>query len=420
MSRVRQAVGQDRAYPFPVSVYLDHAATTPVRGTAVDAWREATLAGGNPSSLHGPGRSARRVLEESRESLARALGVGPSEVVMTAGGTEADNLGIKGLFAARHREDARRVRVLASPVEHHAVLDCVEWLAAEREAHVDWLPVDSRGLVDVGAASRLLSEDPGSVALLACMWANNEVGTVQPVRALVDAAHAHGVPVHVDAVQGLGWLGTGLTDLADLGADTVAVSGHKLGAPVGSGALLVRRGVPLEAVVHGGGQERGVRSGTVDTAAAAALAVAVSEAVAEQAEQAPRVRALRDRLAAGVLALDPAAVVRGAALDVPGARLPGNLHVTFTGCEGDSLLYLFDAEGVAVSTGSACRAGVPEPSHVLFAMGVPPDEARGALRFSFGRTSTDADVDRVLEVLPGILRRARAAAARVSGTAVAS
>jgi cysteine desulfurase len=398
-------------------VYLDHAATTPVRDTAVDAWRRVTLAGGNPSSLHGPGRAARRMLEESRETLARALGVGPSEVVMTAGGTEADNLAVKGLFAARRREDPRRVRVLASPVEHHAVLDCVVWLAAEHGAQVDWLPVDDRGLVDVEATRRLLAEDPDGVALLTCMWANNEVGTVQPVAALVEAAHAHGVPVHVDAVQAVGWLDAGV---ADLGADTVAVSGHKLGAPVGSGALLVRRGVALEAVAHGGGQERGVRSGTVDGAAAAALAVAVAEAVAEQPEQAPRVAALRDRLAAGILALDPTAVVRGAALDEPGARLPGNLHVTFTGCEGDSLLYLFDAEGIAVSTGSACRAGVPEPSHVLDAMGVPGAEARGALRFSFGRTSSGADVDRVLDVLPAILRRARAAAARVSGTAVAS
>ena len=400
-----------------MSVYLDHAATTPVRESAVEAWRRVALDGGNPSSLHGPGRRARRVLEESRETIARALGVGPSEVVMTAGGTEADNLGVKGLFAARRREDPRRTRVLAPPVEHHAVLDCVEWLAAEHGARVDWLPVDANGLVDLDATRRLLERDPDGVALLTCMWANNEVGTVQPVAELVEAAHAHGVPVHVDAVQGIGWLDA---VVAGLGADTVAVSGHKLGAPVGSGALLVRRGVALEPVVHGGGQERGVRSGTVDTAAAAALAVAVAEAVAEQAEVAPRVAELRDRLAAGIAALDPTVVVRGAALDVPGARLPGNLHVTFTGCEGDSLLYLFDAEGVAVSTGSACRAGVPEPSHVLFAMGVPEHEARGALRFSFGRTSTDADVDRVLDVLPAILRRARAAAARVTGSAVAS
>ena len=402
-----------------MSVYLDHAATTPVREAAVETWRDVTLAGGNPSSLHGPGRSARRVLEESRESLAQALGVGPSEVVMTAGGTEADNLGVKGLFAARRKQDPRRIRVLASPVEHHAVLDCVQWLEAEQGAHVVWLPVDDRGTVDVAATADLLARDPDGTALLTCMWANNEVGTVQPVAALVEAAHAHGVPVHVDAVQAVGWLPA---TPGSLGADTVAISGHKLGAPVGSGALLVRRGVGLEALVHGGGQERGVRSGTVDTAAAAALAVAVGQAVAEQAEEAPRVAALRDRLAAGLGALDPTAVLRGAdpavGLQAAGARLPGNLHVTFTGCEGDSLLYLFDTEGIAVSTGSACRAGVPEPSHVLFAMGVPEAEARGALRFSFGRTSTDADVDRVLEVLPRILRRARAAAARVSGVAV--
>ncbi|WP_380168764.1 cysteine desulfurase family protein [Jannaschia sp. R86511] len=400
-----------------MSVYLDHAATTPVRPTAAQAWLGAVTTGGNPSSLHGDGRVARRTLEESREAVARALGVGPSEVVLTAGGTEADNLGVKGLYAARQRSDPRRTRVLCSPVEHHAVLDCVLWLEQERGAQVVWLPVDATGRVDVAAARDLLEQDPDATALLTCMWANNEVGTVQPVAELVRAAHAVGVPVHVDAVQAVGWLEG---SLSALGADTLAVSGHKLGAPVGSGALVVRRGVELEAVLHGGGQERGVRSGTVDAGAAAALAVAVAEAVAEQPVESVRVAALRDRLAAGVLALDPGAVVRGADPGEPGARLPTNLHVTFSGCEGDSLLYLFDAQGVSVSTGSACRAGVPEPSHVLRAIGVGEDDARGALRFSFGRTSSEEDVDRALAVLPGVLARARAAAARVAGTVAAS
>jgi cysteine desulfurase len=400
-----------------VSAYLDHAATTPARPSALHAWQRVAEAGGNPSSLHGAGRAARRTLEESREALARALGVGPSEVVLTAGGTEADNLGVKGLYAARVREDPRRTRLLASPVEHHAVLDCVLWLADEHGAQVEWLPVDDEGRVDVDGARALLEADPGSVALLTCMWANNEVGTVQPVDELVEAAHALGVPVHVDAVQAVGWLPR---TPGSLGADTVAVSGHKLGAPVGSGALLVRRGVGLDAVLHGGGQERGVRSGTVDVPAAAALAVAVREAVEEQPRLAPHVRRLRDRLAEGIRRLDPDAVVRGADPTLDGARLPTNLHVTFPGCEGDSLLYLFDAQDIAVSTGSACRAGVPEPSHVLRAMGVPEEVARGALRFSFGRTSTDADVDAVLAVLPGVLERARAAAARVGGAVAAS
>jgi len=400
-----------------VTAYLDHAATTPVRASAAQAWQEAVAAGGNPSSLHGAGRAARRTLEESREALARALGVGPSEVVLTAGGTEADNLGVKGLFEARHRGDAARTRVLCSPVEHHAVLDCVLWLEQERGAEVLWLPVDADGLVDLAGSRALLAREPGRIALLTCMWANNEVGTVQPVAALVAAAHDVGVPVHVDAVQAVGWLAE---PLGSLGADTTAVSGHKIGAPVGSGALVVRRGVELDAVVHGGGQERGVRSGTVDVAAAAALAVAVTEAVAEQPAGAAQVAALRDRLAAGVRLLDPTVVVRGADPLAPGARLPNNLHVTFAGCEGDSLLYLFDAQDIAVSTGSACRAGVPEASHVLRALGVPEHEARGALRFSFGRTSVPADVDRVLAVLPSLLQRARAASARVSGTAAAS
>ncbi|WP_336923058.1 cysteine desulfurase family protein [Aquipuribacter sp. SD81] len=397
-----------------MSVYLDHAATTPVRDVALSAFHDVALLGGNPSSLHGAGRRARRAVEDAREQVAAALGVGAAEVVLTAGGTEADNLGVKGLFGARSAEDPARTRVLASPVEHHAVLDCVTWLAEARGAEVRWLPVDRRGRVDVDGTAALLAEDPDRTALLTCMWANNEVGTVQPVHELVELSHAHGVPVHVDAVQAVGWLDG---EVGSLGADTVAVSGHKLGAPVGSGVLVVRRGVELEPVVHGGGQERGVRSGTVDAPAAAALAAALSAAAAERDVEAPRVAALRDRLAAGVLALDPTAVVQGADLHAPGARLPTNLHVTFPGCEGDSLLYLFDAHDVAVSTGSACRAGVPEPSHVLDAMGVDAGLARGALRFSLGRTSTDADVDTALAVLLGVLDRARAAVARAHGLA---
>ncbi|MFC5380487.1 cysteine desulfurase family protein [Aquipuribacter nitratireducens] len=398
-----------------MSAYLDHAATTPVRDTALAAWRDAALAGGNPSSLHGPGRRARRAVEDAREQVAAALGVGAAEVVLTAGGTEADNLGVKGLWGARTAADPRRRVVLASPVEHHAVLDCVTWLADARGAEVVWLPVDADGRVDVAGTAALLERDGDRAALLTCMWANNEVGTIQPLAEVVALAHEHEVPVHADAVQAVGWLPEAV---GAIGADTVAVSGHKLGAPTGSGALVVRRGTALEPVLHGGGQERGVRSGTVDAPAAAALAVALREAVAEQPDQAPRVAALRDRLAAGLLATDPTAVVQGAD-PASGGRLPTNLHVTFPGCEGDSLLYLFDAAGVAVSTGSACRAGVPEPSHVLHAMGVAPLLARGALRFSLGRTSTDADVDRVLEVLPAVLERARAAGARSRGAVLA-
>ncbi len=366
---------------------------------------------GNASSLHDAGRAARRVVEESREAIAARLGARPSEVVLTAGGTEADNLALKGVLWARRAQDPRRRRVLVSAVEHHAVLDPAHWLAEQAGAEVVVLPVDDRGLVDVDALRAELAAHPDEVALVSVMWANNEIGTVQPVRAVVAAAHAHGVPVHADAVQAVGQLAV---DFGASGLDAVTVSGHKLGGPVGVGALLARRELGLVPVLHGGGQERGVRSGTLDVAAIRAFAVAVEEAVADQPAEARRLAALRDTLVAGVVGAVPDAVLRGAdpAAATPDggpARLPANAHVTFPGCEGDSLLYLLDSAGIQCSTGSACRAGVPQPSHVVLACGVAPDDARGALRFSLGRTSTADDVDALVTALPDVVARARAA-----------
>lgn len=366
---------------------------------------------GNASSLHGPGRAARRTVEESRERLAAALGARPSEVVLTAGGTEADNLAVKGLFWARRRTDLARTRVLVSSVEHHAVLDPAFWLAAHASAEVVQLPVDAQGRVDPAALREDLDEHAAATALVSVLTANNEIGTVQPVAELARVARTAGVPFHTDAVQALGQVPI---DFGALGASAMTITGHKLGGPVGTGALLVRRDVEVEPVLHGGGQERSIRSGTLDVAGVRAFAVAVEEAVARRDESARRLARLRDRLVAGILASVPGAVVQGprdlsVAADGTAARLPGNAHLTFEGCEGDSLLYLLDSAGVAVSTGSACQAGVPQPSHVLLAVGVPEAQARGALRFSFGWSSTDADVDRVLEVLPGAVERARAA-----------
>ncbi|MBC7291364.1 MAG: cysteine desulfurase, partial [Actinotalea sp.] len=348
---------------------------------------------------------ARRVVEESRELLAARHGARPSEVVLTSGGTEADNLALKGLFWARSAVDPRRRRVLVSAVEHHAVLDPARWLAERCGAEVVVLPVDGTGRVDVGALEAELTAHGDATALVSVMWANNEVGTVQPVAEVVEVARRHGVPVHADAVQAVGQLPV---DFGASGLDAMTVSGHKLGAPVGVGALLARRELPLAPLTHGGGQERGVRSGTVDTVGARALAVAVDLAVRAQPEHAVGVGALRDRLLAEVLRVVPDAVVRGAAPS-SGDRLPANAHLTFPGCEGDALLYLLDSRGIRCSTGSACRAGVPQPSHVLLAMGVPQREARGALRFSLGRTSTDDDVAALVAVLPEVVERARAA-----------
>ncbi len=374
--------------------------------------RDALVAGlehvGNPSSLHTSGRRARRAVEEARETVAAALGARPAEVVLTAGGTEADNLAVKGLFWARRAQDPRRRRVLVSAVEHPAVLDPADWLARDQGAEVVRVPVLPDGRLDVGALEQTIAADPESVALVSVMWANNEVGAVQPLEAVVAAASAHGIPVHSDAVQAVGALDV---DLAASGLAALSVSGHKVGGPMGSGALLLARAAgalrPVP-VLHGGGQEAGVRSGTVDAAAAASLGVAVDLATAGRAEHAARLSALRGRLESAVLAAVPDAVVTGPS--DPAHRLPGLLHVQVPGCEGDSLLFLLDAEGVECSAGSACSAGVSRPSPVLSAMGVPDALARGALRFSLGHTSTALDVDAAAAALPRVVSRARAAA----------
>lgn len=390
--------------PRPRAVYLDHAATTPMRPAALSALTAALAHTGNPSSLHTAGRAARRTVEEARERLAAAVGARPSEVVWTAGGTEADNLAVKGLFWARRTQDTARRRVVVSAVEHHAVLDPAFWLAEHAGAELVLLPVDAEGVVDVDALRAELDEHGDTVALVSVMWANNEVGALQPLDEVVALARRHGVPVHADAVQAVGQVPV---DLEASGVDALTLSGHKVGGPGSTGALLVRRGLQLTPVLHGGGQERGVRSGTLDPALLAAFAAAVDEAVADRATHAARVGALRDDLVRRVLTDVPGATLRGPA-DAT-RRLPGNAHLTFAGCEGDSLLYLLDAAGVEASTGSACQAGVPRPSHVLLAMGVGEDDARGALRFSFGRTSSADDVDAAVAALPGAVERARAA-----------
>ena len=377
--------------------YLDHAASTPVLPEVVEAVVDALHTTGNASSLHTAGRRARRTVEESRETLAAALGARPSEVVFTSSGTESDNLAVKGLFWARRAADPRRTRVLCSAVEHHAVLDAVEWLVTHEGASVTWLEVDEHGRVRPEVLADALGDD---VALVTVMWANNEVGTVQPVRELAEIAHAAGVPVHTDAVQAVGALPV---DFAASGVDALTVTGHKYGGPLGAGALLLGRSVACTPLLHGGGQERDVRSGTFDTPSLAGLAVATRAATERQEAQAVRLAALRDDLVARVRAAVPDAVLNGS----PDHRLPGNAHFSFPGCEGDSLLLLLDARGVEVSTGSACSAGVARPSHVLLAMGADEQRARSSLRFSLGHSSTPADVDALLDALPGVVERAR-------------
>ncbi len=380
--------------------YLDHAATTPMVPAAIEAMTTHLRDVGNPSSLHASGRSARRVVEESRETIAAALNCRPGEVVFTSGGTEADNLALKGITWSRAAALGAAPRLISSAIEHHAVLDPLDWMQRSGEAEVCLLEVDGAGRIDLDQLRRLAAERP--VSVISVMWANNEVGTLQPLEDVVAIAAEHGIPVHTDAVQALGSVPL---DFAASGVDAMTVTSHKIGGPYGVGALVVRRELGVTPLVHGGGQERDIRSGTLDAPAIAGFAAAAELAVKQQAEHAARSTELRDDLVRRVLAEVPDAHLHGD----PVLRLPGNAHLGFPGCEGDSLLMLLDARGIECSTGSACSAGVAQPSHVLLAMGCTEEAARHSLRFSLGHSSTQADVDAVVAAIGPVVERARAA-----------
>ena len=386
-------------------VYLDHAATTPISAPALAALTSVITRSGNPSSLHGSGRRARATVEQAREGIAAAAGAHPTEVIFTSGGTEADNLAVKGLFWSRNAAEPHRTRILVSSIEHAAVQDTVEWLEKHEGAEAVWLPVDADGTVCLAAVEKELDHGGAdSVALLSCMWANNEVGTIQPLAKIVALADLYGIPVHSDAVQAFGSIPV---NFKDSGLAAMSISGHKIGGPVGVGALLLGRAVTLTPVQHGGGQERGVRSGTLDTAGIAAFAAAARDVTENLEAESARIAGLRNQIINAVRRAIPDAILRGPdPADGPGtshdasARLPGNAHFTFPGCEGDSLLFLLDMAGIESSTGSACTAGVPRPSHVLLAMGLDENTARGAQRFSLGHTSSQEDVDSFVAALP--------------------
>jgi cysteine desulfurase len=388
-------------------IYLDHAATTPMLPEAIEVMTEELAQLGNPSSLHNAGRRARRVVEESREQIAEVLNARPSEVVFTSGGTEADNLAVKGLYWARRDADPVRRRVLVTSIEHHAVIDSVRWLHTHEGADASYLDVDGQGILSPAALTGAIDQDPDAVALVSVMWANNEVGTVQPICELAEAAHARGAVFHSDAVQAAAQLPV---DFAGSGADALTVTSHKLGGPIGVGALLLRRGIEPVPVLHGGGQERDVRSGTLDAPAIRAFATAAIISAERREAEAKRLSILRDDLIRQITDVVPDAILNG---PPPGpSRLPGNAHFSFPGCEGDALLMLLDAKDIACSTGSACTAGVAQPSHVLLAMGADEDRARGSLRFSLGHTSTQEDVDALGAVIGEAVERARRAASR--------
>ena len=371
--------------------YLDYAASAPLRAEALAAMLPLLeRPAANPSSQHGQGRAARAAVETAREQVAALVGAAPAEVVFTSGGTEADNLAVKGTVLARPPGERHLV---CSAVEHHAVLDAAAWAEADAGARVDLAPVDGLGRVECDRLAALL--EPGRTALVAVMAANNEVGTGQPVAAVAELAHAAGAVLLCDAVQAAGLPGV---DLAGDGIDLLALASHKLGGPTGVGALVVRPGVNLRPLVHGGGQERGLRSGTLPAAALAGFGAAAAAALSERqaGTAASSLTALRSRLLAGLLALVPDLELNGTPdppLRAPGAGLPGLLSVRFPGRRAEDLLLLLDRYEVACSAGSACASGAVTPSHVLVAMGRDPAEARETVRFSLGYASTQADVD---------------------------
>jgi cysteine desulfurase len=378
--------------------YFDHAATTPMVPQAIEAMTRELTRVGNASSLHGSGRSARRVVEEAREVVAACVGARPSEVIFTAGGTEADNLAVKGAFWS----SPTRSSVVTSGIEHSAVLDSVGWLG-EVGADLSMVGVDVTGRIDIAALAEAVSD---STALVSIMWGNNEVGTLQPIAEVVEIADQHGAVTHSDAVQAVGRVPV---DFAASGLDLLSLSAHKLGGPHGIGALLARRDVTLTPVLHGGGQERDVRSGTVDVAAVAGFAAALEFATEQLSAEERRLRELRALLIMEVLAAVPDAILHGPAN--PADALPGIVNVSFPGCSADALLLLLDAADIDCSTGSACSAGVAQPSHVLLAMGSGEAEARSSLRFSLGHTSTATDIDALAAALPDAISRARLAGA---------
>jgi len=373
-----------------MSVYLDHAATTPMFDVAIEAMNSSLRKLGNPSSLHTEGRSTRKDVEDAREKIAKAIGCLASEVIFTGSGTEADNAANKGLFW-----HADKKVILVSSIEHHAVLDPAHWLAEHEGAELIQIPVNSDGVVDIEFVKKTIAERGSEIALISVMHSNNETGVIQPIAEIVKAAGD--IPVHCDAVQSFTKVPI---SFKELGLFAMTISGHKVGGPLGIGALILRRAYEIPALLHGGGQEREIRSGTLNAPSIVAFSAAATEHYPSS-----DVQTLRDNFISALHTAIPDAYVNGEASQ----RLPGIVNVTFPGTQSDTLLLLLDNAHVSASTGSACSAGVHEASHVLLAMGHTEESAQSSLRFSFGAASTQADVDYVMSVLPGVIATGRAA-----------
>jgi cysteine desulfurase len=374
-----------------MSVYLDHAATTPMFDIAIEAMNTSLRKLGNPSSLHTEGRSTRKDVEDAREKIAKAVDSLASEIIFTGSGTEADNAAIKGLFW-----NSEKKVILVSQIEHHAVLDPAHWLVEHEGAELIEIPVDSSGVIELDFLKSVVAERASEIALISVMHSNNETGVLQPIADVVKIAGD--IPVHCDAVQSFTKVPL---SFKDLGLFAMTISAHKVGGPLGIGALILRRAVEIPALLHGGGQERDIRSGTLNAPSIVAFAAAVEAKLYD----AKKVAELRDSFEAGVLLARPDAVINGKGAD----RLPGISNITFPGTQSDSLLLLMDSQKVSCSTGAACTAGVHRPSHVLMAMGLTDVISQSSLRFSFGSTNTQAEVDYALSVLPDVITRGLAA-----------
>ncbi len=390
-----------------MAIYFDHAATTPMVDEAIAALNEQITHLGNPSSLHTAGRATRKDLEEARESLAKIIGCVPSEIIFTGSGTEANNCAIKGIFWKRREEDLQRKVIIVSSIEHHAILDPAQWLQEHDGAEIIYVPVNNHGVVDLDFIKKTLAERQAEIALISVMHSNNEVGSLQPISKIVEMAKEYLIPVHTDAVQSFGKVPF---SFASLGVTAATLSAHKIGGPLGIGALVLKRGLDITPILHGGGQERDIRSGTLNAPAIVSFAAAADRAIKTLVERATSISALRQKLIDTVQSFIPDARVNG--VNGGSDHLPGIANITFPGTESDALLLLLDAEGIASSTGSACSAGVAQPSHVLIAMGLSERDARSSLRFSLGSTNTVGDIQYLGSVITSVVERSRAALTR--------
>jgi cysteine desulfurase len=383
-------------------VYLDHAATSPIRASVLELYIATLSEVGNPASVHSFGQHSRQILEQAREDIARAINCDRNEVIFTSGGTESDNLAIKGIYWDVNSKDLSKNVIVSAAAEHHAVLDAINWLVDSQNAELYLIPSDDQGVLDIPALERYLEQNASRVALISVMWANNEIGVIHPISEITKIAKSYSIPVHSDAIAALGHIPV---NFAKSGLAAMTITGHKLGGPVGSGALILSRDQKLTPVNHGGGQERNLRSGTPDASSAAALALTITEAVSEQEDLAQKHQNMSQRLIAGVKQIASDVIV--SAENAP--RLPNNVHFRLPGCLGDSLLFLLDSDGVSISTGSACTAGVSGPSHVVLSLGASNDEAMGTLRITLGHSTKDQDIDAFLEAFPKAYQGAKKA-----------